>query len=160
MDYPYTDIISHMEWENLINKYREMQQKYGARNLDPIISGGCNTNPKLCFVFMNPTGRNIASDPAWEGLKSPWLGTKNIWKLFHLSQIIDKEIFDETQYRRPIDWDYEFSKRVYDGITEKSVYITNLAKCTQEDARPLPNTVFKTVLAPALCVKMLRSSTM
>lgn len=132
-----------MNWENLINRYREMQQKYGAKNLDSIISGGCYTHPRICFVFMNPTGRNIASDPGWIGLKSPWIGTKNIWKLFHLSNILDSKIFEETQKRKAIDWNYEFSEEVYKGIADQSIYLTNLAKCTQEDARPLPNTVFK-----------------
>ena len=32
---------------------------------------------ELCFVYMNPTGRNIARDKSWKGRKSPWLGTKN-----------------------------------------------------------------------------------
>jgi DNA polymerase len=131
-----------MEWVKLISKYKEMQERYGAKGFDPIISGGCNTSPKVCFVFMNPTGRNVASDPSWKGLKSPWIGTKNIWKLFRQAQILDKEIFNETK-EKANDWDYEFSERVYKDISDKFVYITNLAKCTQEDARPLPNSVFK-----------------
>lgn len=48
-----------------------------------IYNGGCTKNPNICFVFMNPTGRNIASCPEWKGRRSPWIGTKNIWKLFY-----------------------------------------------------------------------------
>lgn len=41
---------------------------------------------------MNPTGKNIASDKSWKGRKSPWLGTKNIWKLFYKVDLLFKEI--------------------------------------------------------------------
>ena len=48
-----------------------------------IYNGGYTKNPNICFVFMNPTGRNIASCPQWKGRRSPWIGKKNIWKLFY-----------------------------------------------------------------------------
>ena len=62
--------------------YDKLQLKYGDKNLDSIYNGGYTNNPDICFVFMNPTGRNIASSKEWHGLKSPWIGTKNIWNLF------------------------------------------------------------------------------
>ena len=75
----------------LKKKYDKMQIKYGAKELDAIYYGGCIHNPDVCFVFMNPTGRNIASEKTWCGPKYPWLGTKNIWKLFHSIHLIDDE---------------------------------------------------------------------
>ena len=71
-----------MSLEDLKYKYDELQLKYGAKELDSIYNGGCTNNPDIFFVFMNPTGRNIASQKTWNGLKSPWIGTKNIWDLF------------------------------------------------------------------------------
>ncbi len=73
----------NMEIKDLKSEYDKLQFKYGAKELDSIYSGGCEKNPDICFVFMNPTGRNIASSKLWTGRKSPWLGTKNIWKLFY-----------------------------------------------------------------------------
>lgn len=58
----------------MISYKKYMEQKY---------NGGCTENPNICFVFMNPTGRNIASYPQWKGRRSPWIGKKNIWKLFY-----------------------------------------------------------------------------
>ena len=69
-----------MKIEELKKEYDKLQIKYGAKQLDSIYNGGCEENPNVCFVFMNPTGKNIASDKSWEGRKSPWLGTKNIWE--------------------------------------------------------------------------------
>lgn len=44
----------------------------------------------------------------------------------------------------------DFSEKLYEEIAAKKVYITNLAKCTQADARPLPDKVFKEYLALTL----------
>lgn len=132
--------------EDLKKDYDKLQIKYGAKNLDSIYNGGCEDNPDICFVFMNPTGRNIASDKSWEGRKSPWLGTKNIWKLFYKVNLISEDVFNKIQEKKPKDWDYEFCDYVYEEITNKKLFITNLGKCTQVDARPLPDEVLKKYL--------------
>ena len=48
-----------MTLEELKPKYDKLQLKYGAKEIDSIYFGGCETNPDICFVFMNPTGKNI-----------------------------------------------------------------------------------------------------
>ena len=72
-----------MKIEELNVEYDKLQKIYGAKELMSIYNGGRTKNPNICFVFMNPTGRNIASCPQWKGRRSPWIGTKNIWKLFY-----------------------------------------------------------------------------
>ncbi len=67
-----------MKLEDLKMEYDKLQLKYGDKDLDSIYNGGCDNNPDVCFVFMNPTSRNIASSKIRKGLKSPWIGTKNI----------------------------------------------------------------------------------
>lgn len=136
-----------MKIADLKKDYDKLQLKYGAKDLDSIYNGGCENNPDICFVFMNPTGRNIASDKAWTGRKSPWLGTKNIWKLFHEVNLLSDDTFNKIKERRPKDWDYEFCDYVYEEITDRKLFITNLGKCTQIDARPLPDKVLTKYLA-------------
>ena len=48
-----------MNLDELKIKYDKLQLKYGAKELDSIYNGGKSDNPDICFVFMNPTGRNI-----------------------------------------------------------------------------------------------------
>ena len=55
-----------MEIKDLNKKYDSMQKKYGEKTLSSIYNGGCETNPDICFIFMNPTGRNIASEKNME----------------------------------------------------------------------------------------------
>ena len=40
-------------------------------------------------------------------------------------------------------WTVDFSKKVYENVTKHKYFITNLGKCTQVDARVIPNSVYK-----------------
>lgn len=135
-----------MKIEDLKKEYDKLQLKYGVKELDPIYNGGCENNPNICFVFMNPTGRNVASLKTWTGRKSPWIGTKNIWKLFKEVGLLSENIYKDIQSKKPKDWDYEFSDYVYEELTNNKIFITNLGKCTQIDARPLSDEVLKKYL--------------
>ncbi|MEG1344998.1 MAG: uracil-DNA glycosylase family protein, partial [Clostridia bacterium] len=116
------------------------------KELDSIYNGGCTDSPDICFVFMNPTGRNIASSKEWKGLKSPWIGTKNIWDLFFAVNLLDKEVYDEIKCIKGSEWTEEFASLVYDNVNTYKYFITNLGKCTQIDAKPLPDIVYKRYL--------------
>ena len=131
---------------SLNKEYDKLQIIYGDPNLHSIYNGGCEENPNICFVFMNPTGRNIASLPGWPGPYHPWLGTKNIWDLFYAVNLLDEDIYNSIKSIKGSDWTPEFSKQVYENITNHKVFITNLGKCTQIDARPLKDSYFKDYL--------------
>lgn len=130
-----------------LNKfYDKLQKEYGEKTLNSIYNGGCEETPDVCLIFMNPTGRNIASLKEWNGRRSPWIGTKNIWKLIHAVGLLDEKIFNTIQAIKPNDWTEEFADEVYEDIAKHKVFITNLGKCTQIDARPLPDKVLKEYL--------------
>lgn len=127
-------------------EYDKLQLKYGAKELDSIYNGGCENNPDICFVFMNPTKRNIASSKDWKGLKSPWIGTKNIWNLFYDLKLLDEEIYNKIRIIKGNEWTEDFANEVYDNVKKHKYFITNLGKCTQVDARELPDKVYKEYL--------------
>ena len=135
-----------MKISDLNKEYDKLQLEYGAKELASIYNGGCTNSPDICFVFMNPTGRNIASDLNWKGRRSPWIGTKNIWKLFYRIGLIDEDIYESIMEKKPQDWDEDFAEKVYKNVEEHKVFITNLGKCTQVDARVLPNSVYSKYL--------------
>lgn len=136
-----------MKLEDLTKEYDKLQKRYGAKELDSIYNGGCSNNPDLCFVFMNPTGRNIASSKDWKGIKSPWIGTKNIWDLFIALHLLDKEIYTKIKTLKGEEWTEEFAREVYEDVKKHKYFITNLGKCTQVDARELPDSVYKEYLS-------------
>lgn len=131
-----------MKLEDLNIEYDKLQKKFGARELNSIYNGGCCNNPDICFVFMNPTGRNIAADKKWNGIRSPWLGTKNIWDLFYSLDLLDKDIYKKIKSIKGSEWTEEFARKVYEDVEKHKYFITNLGKCTQVDARVLPNSVY------------------
>ena len=135
-----------MNINDLNIEYDKLQQEYGAKELASIYNGGCTNNPEICFVFMNPTGKNIASDPNWKGRRSPWIGTKNIWKLFFKIGLLNQKIYEEIQKRKPQEWDEKFADLVYKDVEKHKYFITNLGKCTQVDARVLPDSVYNKYL--------------
>lgn len=132
--------------DKLVKEYNKLQKIYGDPNLDSINFGGCTNNPDFCFVFMNPTSRNITSSKSWKGIKSPWIGTKNIWYLFYKFNFLSEETYNTIKSIKGSEWTYEFSEKVYKEIEDNKVFITNLAKCTQIDARSLPDKVYEEYL--------------
>jgi len=141
-------VISHtlyfinMQVRSLIKEFDRLQLIYGDKTVDAIYGAGQIDNPDICFVFMNPTSKNISSDKSWRGLKAPWVSTKNVWKMFYWLGFLNEDLFIEINKKKSKDWDYEFTDKVYTKVSENSLYITNLSKATQIDARPLKNKVF------------------
>jgi len=119
-----------------------LHKKHGDSKYSPIYGTGCTKSPKLVLVFMNPTARNVSALPAWAGMRAPWLGLKQTWKLFYMIGILSKELFETTQQLKPTDWTPAFTDIVYSYIAAQKIFSTNLAKATQSDARPLHDRVF------------------
>ena len=127
--------------------YDKLQLIYGDKDLDSIYNGGCEQNPKICFVFMNPTKKNIAASKDWQGLKAPWIGTKNIWNLFYRVGLLDEDIYNQIKSIKGSDWTENFADEVYNDVKKHEYFITNLGKCTQVDARALPDSVYRKYLS-------------
>lgn len=132
-----------MQLTALHKNFEKLHKTYGSPLHRPIYGTGCIHHPNVMFIFMNPTAKNISSAKNWKGLRAPWLGTKTIWDIFYTLNFIPKKYFDLTQSLRPNEWTPNFSKKLYTHLEAKKIFVTNLAKCTQEDARPLKNNIFR-----------------
>lgn len=132
----------NMQLKVLHKHFDSLHKKHGSNKFSSIYGAGETNSPSVCFVFMNPTARNVSASKSWKGLRAPWLGTKNVWKLFASIGIISDKLNDEIQSKKSDEWDPEFSSRVYEEIKRNKCFITNLAKCTQKDAAHLPDSVF------------------
>ena len=132
-----------MTKEDLIKEFDKLQEKFGSATCNSVYGGGKDKNPDLCLVFMNPTAKNIATNKEWKGIRCQWLGTKQVWKFLADVGLFDKDLNNQIQNMKPKDWSPKFCEEVYGEVAKQGLYITNLAKCTQDDARPLPDKVFK-----------------
>lgn len=144
-----------MQIRRLHKKVDRLQLIHGAKKLKPIYGAGCIGNAKIMLIFMNPTARNVSCRAGWRGIRAPWLGTKNIWKLlFRFGYLSDKN-FQLTQELKPTGWSKNFAQQVYRELAHNKIYVTNLAKCTQSDARSLKDDIFKQYLE-ILCEEILQ----
>ena len=128
--------------KKLQDTFDKLQEKYGSKELNSVYGYGDSDSPNVALVFMNPTKRNIATNKSWCGIRAQWLGTKQIWEFLTKCDLISKEIMCEIKAKKPSDWSPEFCEMVYRDVSNHKVWITNLAKCSQDDARPLPDKVF------------------
>ncbi len=55
---------------------------------------------------------------------------------------MDEQTFTATQNKKPQDWDDTFARDLHTKLASKKVFLTNLARSTQPDARPLSNSIF------------------
>lgn len=135
-----------LQVEQLHKEYDSLQRKFGDSSLSSIYGAGCTENPDIMFIFMNPTGRNISSTKNWKGIRAPWVSTKQVWDIFFQLNLLDEDLFSEIRKLKPQEWTIDFTESLYRQFERRGIYITNLAKCTQIDARPLKDSVFKEYL--------------
>ena len=97
--------------EKLKKQFDKLQKIYGAKDLMSVYGNGCQNEPELMLVFMNPTSRNIATNKSWKGIRAQWLGTKDVWKFLTKCALFDNNLFDKISKMKPVDWTPEFVKK-------------------------------------------------
>ena len=123
--------------DELWEKVLEINKKhFPENNLMPVLGNGKLFKPKIMFVFINPTIRNISSAPEWQGSRYPFIGTRQVWQVFNKAGFFDSEM--AYRIKNKCDWSLEFTDKVLNKLEEKSLYLTNIVKWTGQDAA-LPN---------------------
>lgn len=94
-----------------------------------ILGGGQSARPKFLFLFINPTHHNISSRADYPGIRRyPFLGVRYFWKLMAEAGAIDRRVVVDI-YKN--GWRTEHERIIEDDLRGKSIYVTNLVKCTQ-----------------------------
>ncbi|NIT04569.1 hypothetical protein GTO10_06790 [Candidatus Saccharibacteria bacterium] len=127
---------------------RTINKKYFPENkLIPIVGGGQADRPKLMFVFINPTHRNISSDPNWEGPRYPFIGTREVWRVFYKAGFLADNLMRSIE--KSAAWPVSFAKELEEFMKRESLYITNLVKRTGSDAS-LPDAGMTKLFIPVI----------
>ncbi len=125
---------------------KQLHKSYGHSGIEVVRGAGKLHQPELMLVFMNPTTRNVSSSPKWKGLRAPWIGTKQVWQMLIQLKLLKEESVSDIYKLKPEGWTESDALSLYSHIADQSIYITNLASCTQPDARPLKNEIFRDYL--------------
>lgn len=105
---------------------------FPENELMPILGNGKTHNPRVMFIFINPTIRNISSNKDWRGPRFPFIGTKQVWRVFYKAGLFDKELMDKINNQS--DWSVEFTNQVLEFLKRKGFYFTNIVKWTGHNA--------------------------
>ena len=135
-----------MAFDELTAAYDRLQLRFGDPALHAVYGGGCRQSPALCFVFMNPTGRNRTAQPGWEGIHAPWIGTGRVWRIFASLGLLPEELAARVISLKPDGWTPALAEELYSCLSDRGIYVTNRGKCTLPDARPIPDRVYREYL--------------
>ena len=109
------------------------RQNREQTNLASIYGGGQSRSPKLALVFINPTQRNIASQPDWIGPRFPFIGTPRVWRLLGACGLLNQRA--AKQFSKPAAaWSVEDARELERQLVRASLYITNVVKETAPDS--------------------------
>lgn len=118
--------------EQLWEEVRELNRThFPEHRLAPILGGGRKINPRIVFVFINPTARNISSDPNWPGPRYPFIGTKQVWRVFHRAGLLEDSLISRIE--ESAVWPVALAKEVEASLQRRGFYLTNLVKWTGPD---------------------------
>ena len=115
-------------WEQV---HKLHHRYFPGHHLAPILGGGQTKNPQIMFVFINPTARNISSDLNWKGPRFPFIGTKQIWRIFHRAGFLTPSLISLIE--KNSRWSVEFAKELESFLQAQGLYLTNLVKWTGPD---------------------------
>lgn len=116
---------------------RELQKLYervdkckfcrADKNLLQHIHGFGALNPNLMLILVNPTYRNLSSDPKYKGARFPFIGVRQFWKVLADGGLIDKKIAYELPLRK--DWSKNDTERIKRELIRNKLFLTNIVKC-------------------------------
>lgn len=99
--------------------------------LQHVLGGGKSNKPDYFFVLINPTYRNITTNPDHQGIRIPFMGVSEFWKALVEPGFLPPSIYYTTERKV---WDERDIQFVNDQLIKNKIYLTNLVKCAGQDA--------------------------
>ena len=97
------------------------------RNLLQHIHGFGALNPKLMLILVNPTYRNLSSDPNYKGARFPFIGVRQFWKVLVDGGLIDRNVAHGLLLRK--DWNTKHTEQIKHELIRNKLFLTNIVKC-------------------------------
>jgi len=123
--------------------YRKIDRcRFCREEANPLrhIHGAGAERPRLMLVLVNPTARNLSSDPAYDGPRFPFIGVRQFWRVLAEGGLIDKEVARHLPARA--GWTGEHTELVRRELVRNKLYLTNLVKCCYgHSAYPRPEVI-------------------
>lgn len=123
-----------MSWvmrnEKLQKLYREVDRcKFckAEKNQLQHIHGYGMVNPKLMLILINPTYRNLSSDPEYQGDRLPFIGVRQFWKVLADGGLINRNVAFSLPTRS--EWNNGHTGQLKKELIKNKLFLTNIVKC-------------------------------
>ena len=97
------------------------------KNLLQHIHGFGVLNPNLMLILVNPTYRNLSSDPEYKDVRFPFIGVRQFWKVLADGGLIDKGVGYGLPLRK--DWKDKHTEQIKQELIQNKLFLTNIVKC-------------------------------
>jgi uracil-DNA glycosylase len=91
------------------------------------IHGFGTLNPRLMLILVNPTHRNISSNPTYKGARFPFIGVRQFWKVLADGSLIDKNVAYSLPLKK--DWSGKNTVQIKQELIKNKLFLTNIVKC-------------------------------
>lgn len=106
----------------LVRKYRHVP------------GGGCDDQPDLMLIFINPTVRNISAHADWPGPRFPFAGKPRLWSILAETGLVGADLPQRIAALGPTPLMVEM---LIHEARQRRLYLTNAVKCV-DDGSSLP----------------------
>lgn len=128
--------------------------KSGGNKLQHIHGFGA-MNPRLMLILINPTYRNLSSDPRYRGPRFPFIGVRQLWRVLADGGFLSKSIAYSLPPRN--GWQMEDTKKIQNELLRNKIFLTNVVKCCYSDSRyPKPEVIKDQVKILAEEIRMVK----
>lgn len=79
------------------------------------------------LILVNPTYRNLSSDPKYKGVRFPFIGVRQFWKVLADAGLIDRKVACGLPLRK--DWQEKYTEQIKGELVRNKLFLTNLVKC-------------------------------
>lgn len=119
--------MGNRELQRLYERVDECKFCKTDKNLLQHIHGFGALNPKLMLILVNPTYRNLSSNPKYKGARFPFIGVRQFWKVLADGGLINRMVAENLPTRA--EWKNEHTERVQKELIRKKLFLTNVVKC-------------------------------
>ena len=97
------------------------------KNLLQHIHGFGALNPELMLILINPTYRNLSSDSEYKGVRFPFIGVRQFWKVLADGGLINRGVAYELPLRK--EWKEKHTEQIKQELTLNKLFLTNVVEC-------------------------------
>ncbi len=106
-----------------------------ARGYRHVPGGGCEVQPDLMLIFINPTVGNISAQGEWPGVRFPFASKPKLWHILADAGWVRADLPARIAELGPVP---NMVRMLVDEARQQRVYLTNAVKCV-DDGSQLPS---------------------